>query len=171
MLAVAVVTPVVALDVAVFGHLTMFFDVCFVLVCLAAALGVRPRDFFVAGVLPPLLLAATVLGLALVARDVVASPADSLTQALVSGLAHEAGALAAGYALALVVLALRQVAVRHAGAIRASAARHPRPADRPGPQESRRPRPADQASAPADHRPTSPGRIPEQRRPAARSVR
>jgi hypothetical protein len=38
----------------------------------------------------------------------------------VSGLAHHAGALVLGYGLALVVLALRQVAMRNAGSIRAS---------------------------------------------------
>ena len=43
----------------------MLFDVAFVLVCVAAALAVRPRDFFVIGVLPPLLMAGTVAVLAL----------------------------------------------------------------------------------------------------------
>ena len=55
----------------------------------------------------------------IVARDAVADPGDGIVQAPVSGLAHHAGALVLGYALALVVLALRQVALRNAGSIRA----------------------------------------------------
>lgn len=99
--------------------LTVAFDALFVLICAGAALAVRPRDFFVVGVLPPLLMAGTVLVLALVARGAVADPRDGVVQATVSGLAHHAGALVLGYALALVVLALRQVALRNSGTIRA----------------------------------------------------
>lgn len=110
----------------VVGHLlladdlTLVFDVAFVMICVAAALAVRPRDFFVVGVLPPLLMAGTVLVLAIVARGAVADPGDGVVQATVSGLAHHAGALVLGYGLALAVLALRQVAMRNAGTIRAT---------------------------------------------------
>ncbi|MGZ5416258.1 MAG: DUF6542 domain-containing protein [Nocardioides sp.] len=98
--------------------LTVAFDVAFVMICVAAALAVRPRDFFVVGVLPPLLMAGTVLVLAIFARGAVADPRDGVVQATVSGLAHHAGALVLGYVLALVVLALRQVAMRNSGTIR-----------------------------------------------------
>jgi len=124
----AVLLPVIALDLLVFGRLGLPFDVVFVLACAAAALAVRPRDFFVVGVLPPLLLAAVVVVLAVTARGVVADPHDVLPQAVVSGLAHHSGALVAGYALTLVVLALRQLALRNAGVLRSSAA--PRIAER-----------------------------------------
>jgi len=120
--ALAVLVPVIGLDLLVFGRLGLPFDVVFVLACTAAALAVRPRDFFVVGVLPPLLLAAVVIVLAVTARGVVADRHDVLPQAVVSGLAHHSGALVAGYALTLVVLALRQVALRHAGVLRSSAA-------------------------------------------------
>jgi uncharacterized membrane protein (GlpM family) len=89
-----------------------------VVLCLVAALAVRPRDFFVVGVLPPLLMFATVALLAVVARTAVAEEVDGLAQAIVSGLAHHAGALVAGYALALTVLALRQIALRNSGLLR-----------------------------------------------------
>jgi ATP/ADP translocase len=102
------------------GQLSLFFDLTFVVLCLVAALAVRPRDFFVVGVLPPLLMLATVVLLASFARTAVAEEVDGLAQAVVSGLAHHAGALVAGYALALVVLALRQVALRNAGLLRQS---------------------------------------------------
>jgi hypothetical protein len=89
-----------------------------VLGCVAAALLVRPRDFFTVGVLPPLALTATVVTLALLDRAAVARADDSLVQAVVSGLAHRAQALALGYALALAILGLRQVALRNQGRIR-----------------------------------------------------
>jgi hypothetical protein len=114
---------VVLLDLLAFRELTVMSDVVFVLVCAGAALAVRPREFFVIGVLPPLLMAAVVGFLALIARDVVADPADGLGQALVSGLAHHASALVVGYGLTLALLALRQVALRNAGIIRAGRAR------------------------------------------------
>lgn len=108
---------VVLLDLALSGGLSLLYDLAFVVVCLAAALTVRPRDFFAVGVLPPLLMLGVVLVLAIVARPVVAEPVDGALQAVVSGLAHHAGALVTGYALVLGVLALRQVAQRNAGRI------------------------------------------------------
>jgi hypothetical protein len=99
-------------------ELALLFDVSFVVTCLVAALAVRPRDFFVAGVLPPLLMLGTVTLLAVLARAAVAEEVDGLVQAMVSGMAHHASALGTGYALTLGVLALRQVAVRNAGRLR-----------------------------------------------------
>ena len=113
-LAGVAVLLVSALNLALTGRLSLFFDLCFVVVCLVAALAVRPPDFFLAGVLPPLLMLLTVTVVAAVERSAVADEVDSLVQAVVSGLAHHAGALLAGYAAALVVLALRQVALRAA---------------------------------------------------------
>ena len=109
---------VVTLVSTMFGHIGLFFDVAFVLICLGAALWVHPRDFFGVGVLPPLLLGFTVVVLAFVDRAAVARPGDTLVQAVVSGLAHHALALVIGYGLTLAVLALRQVALRHHGTLR-----------------------------------------------------
>lgn len=117
----------------IFDRLTLLFDVAFVATCVAAALAVRPRDFFMVGVLPPLLMLLTVLVLALTTRPVVADKGDGLVQAMVTGLAHQAGALVSGYALTLAVLALRQVALRNAGAIRSTGkVRVPEQRRRPG---------------------------------------
>lgn len=116
--AIVAIACAVALDLRVNHGLTLLFDIVFVLVCLAAALLVRPKDFFVVGVLPPLLMAATVLALAVLSRDAVGEPGDGVIQAMVSGLAHRAGALVTGYVLTLLILALRQVATRNSGAIR-----------------------------------------------------
>ena len=100
------------------ADLGLFFDGVFVLCCVGAALLVRHRDFFAVGVLPPLALTATVLLLALADSGAVARADDSVAQATVSGLAHHAQALAVGYALTLLILALRQVALRNDGRLR-----------------------------------------------------
>jgi hypothetical protein len=97
-----------ATDVAVTGHLGRIFDVAFVLVCIGAALVVRPGDFFGIGVLPPLLLLGCASVLSLVARTTVASRGDGIIQGVVSALAGHSGALAAGYLLCLAILAIRQ---------------------------------------------------------------
>ena len=119
----AAVLLVAALDLLVFHDVTLLTDIAFVLVCVAAALAVHPRDFFVVGVCPPLMLAAVFAILAVLARGTFAEPSDGFLQAVVSGLAHHAGALVVGYGLTLGLLALRQVALRNAGAIRAAARR------------------------------------------------
>ena len=105
-------------DLVIGNRLGVLFDIAFVLVCMGAALWVHPRDFFMIGVLPPLLLGCTVLVLAFIDRAAIAKGSDPLVQAVVSGLAHHAIALVIGYALTLVVLALRQVALRHRGTLR-----------------------------------------------------
>lgn len=102
----------VLVDVTLTQRLSWFFDVCFVVVCLAAALGIRPGDFFVAGVLPPLLLFAVVLLVALLTRSAIADPVDGPVQAVVSGLAHHATALVVAYVLTVLVLILRQAFLR-----------------------------------------------------------
>lgn len=135
--AAAVALVVVLAHLMLADELTWVFDLAFVLVCVSAALAVRQRDFFVVGVMPPLLMAGTMLVLAVVARGAIADARDGVIQALVSGLAHHAGALALGYALALGVLALRQVAARNAGVIRGAARPHV-PRQRAG-EPSRRP--------------------------------
>jgi len=108
----------VLLQLAVGDELGWFFDLSLVAACVAAALLVRPRDFFVVGVLPPLALGLTVLTVALVDRDAVARAGDGMLQAVVSGLAHHAIALALAYALTLAILGLRQVALRNQGQLR-----------------------------------------------------
>jgi hypothetical protein len=104
----AVVLTVAALEVMLVGHLELFFDLCFVVVCLGAALMVRPRDFFTVGVLPPLMMAGTMLVVALNGPRVIATAHDGVVQAVVSGLAHHSLALFAGYAVCLATLFVRQ---------------------------------------------------------------
>ena len=111
-LGVALALTSTALDLLLFGQLTVLFDIGFVLMCVAVALLVRPSDFFTVGVLPPLIM---VVGFAILAVDrpgAIASPRDGLVQAVVSGLAHHSVALVCGYALCLVTLLARQRAAR-----------------------------------------------------------
>ena len=116
--AVLAILAVTLVDLLFGNRIGVLFDIAFVLVCVGSALWVHPRDFFSIGVMPPLLLGFTVLVLAVVDRAAIAKGDDPLVQAVVSGLAHHAIALVIGYALTLLVLALRQVALRHRGTLR-----------------------------------------------------
>lgn len=116
-----VLFTVAGLDALLFDNVTVATDIVFVLLCVGAALAVRPADFFVVGVCPPLLMLGAFTVLALLTRGALADPSDGFLQTLVSGLAHHAGALVVGYVLTLLILALRQVALKNAGAIRGAA--------------------------------------------------
>ncbi len=106
------------LDLAVTGHLETVFDGGFVLLCIAMALTIRPADFFQVGVLPPMLLLAVSVVLGIVDRGAIAPHGTGLVQAVISGLAHHAGPLFAGYLLALAFLAIRtRVMKRHGLAV------------------------------------------------------
>ena len=107
-LGVAVALTVIVVNVAMVGRVSMFFDLWFVLLCLGLALLVRPRDFFTVGVLPPLLMFATMVLVALNGSQVIADPHDSTVQAIITGLAHHSVALFAGYAVCLLTLLARQ---------------------------------------------------------------
>lgn len=118
-----IVLLVSLVDLLLFHDVTLLTDIVFVGACVAAVLAVHPRDFFVVGVCPPLLLSGVFAVLAVLAPGALAEPSDGFLQAVVSGLAHHAGALVVGYGLTLGLLALRQMALRNAGAIRAAAKR------------------------------------------------
>ncbi len=111
-LGVAVALSVVAVNIAMVGRVSMFFDLWFVLLCLGLALLVRPGDFFTVGVLPPLLMTGAFGVLAVDRPETIALAGDSVVQALVSGLAHHSVALVCGYALCLLTLLARQRAGR-----------------------------------------------------------
>ena len=95
-LCTALTLTAAAAEVTLRGHLGLFFDLCFVGVCLTAAMMVRPRDFFTVGVLPPLLMLGTMLLVALNGTEVIATRHDSVIQAVVTGLAHHSVALFVG---------------------------------------------------------------------------
>jgi hypothetical protein len=107
-LAAALTLTVATVEIALTGHLRLFFDLCFVVICLVSALMVRPREFFTVGVMPPLLMFATMVLVALNGPKVIAGPRDSTVQAVVTGLAHHSVGLFAGYAVCLLTLLARQ---------------------------------------------------------------
>ena len=107
-LGVAVALTVVVLDLLLVGEISLFFDLWFVVLCLALAVWVRPDGFFTIGVLPPLMMAGVFALVGAVSPEAVAHPDDSVVQAVVSGLATHSGALVAGYLLCLGTLLLRQ---------------------------------------------------------------
>ncbi len=98
-------------DVALTSALTFFFDLWFVVICLVAAMAVSRRDLFTAGVLPPLLLGVVIAVLAVAQPDALAGT-GGMRQSFFTGLATHAGALVAGYGVALLVVAARMVAPR-----------------------------------------------------------
>lgn len=100
-LGVAVTLTAVSIDVLLVGRLTLFFDLCFMVLCLGLAALVRRQDFYLVALLPPVLMTAVFGFVALVARDAIADPRDSAVQAIVSGIATHGVALFVGYALCL----------------------------------------------------------------------
>ncbi|MBM7516197.1 DUF6542 domain-containing protein [Nocardioides nitrophenolicus] len=107
-LALALLLTATVLDLAFSEGLGLFFDLAFVTLCVGAALAVRPRDFFLVGVLPPLAMAFVVLLLAVSDRAAIARADDGVVQAVLAGLSRHGIALALGYAACLGLLALRR---------------------------------------------------------------
>jgi hypothetical protein len=114
----ALALSAVLLDLLLGGEVTWRFDVLFVLTCAALAVLVRQRDLFTVGVLPPLLMLAVFVLVALADTGALAHARDGAAQAVVSGLAHHSLALCLGYAVCLGLLAQRRhvhhAARRHA---------------------------------------------------------
>ena len=103
----ALTLTAVTIDLLLVGSLSLFFDLSFVVACLLLAWMVRPQDFFTVGVLPPLLMLGVFLLAGIDSPGLIARPGDGVVQAVVSGLSIHAGALIAGYLLALGSLAYR----------------------------------------------------------------
>lgn len=104
----AVGLTVVVVDLLVGGHVSLFFDLCFVLLCIGLALAVRPTDFFTVGVLPPLLMVGVFVVLGISRPDVLGDSGDGTLQAVITGLSEHSIALVTGYVLCLSVLYVRQ---------------------------------------------------------------
>jgi len=101
------------LNLALTGRLTIFFDLCFVVVALTSAMSVLRRDLFTVGVLPPLLFAAVVGGVALTAPETFVATGTT-SKAFLTGLAAHAVGLVAAYGVALAVVICRVIADKDA---------------------------------------------------------
>lgn len=95
---------VVLFDLALTGRLSLFFDLCFVLVALVGALVAREDAWLVAAWQPPVLMGLTVAMLALVEPTAVVQTHHAFASTLLAGLAHHAAALVAGHLSALVAI-------------------------------------------------------------------
>jgi hypothetical protein len=113
-LGLALVLTVAAIDIGIGGRVGSLFDLAFVGVCLLAALLVRPEDFFTVGVLPPLIMLAIFVLVAVSQPVAIAQRGDGIVQAVVTGLSHHAVALGVGYAGCLLCLAIRDRFLRGA---------------------------------------------------------
>lgn len=106
-----VTAAVVGLDFALTTGLSIFFDLCFVVVCLVAAMAVRRHDIFATGVLPPLVYAAAIGAVAIIAPAALVD-SGGLSKTFMTGLATHAAALVAGYSVALLTVGGRVAATR-----------------------------------------------------------
>ncbi len=111
----AATAAVAALNLALVGGLTFFFDVCFVVVGLVAAMAVRRHDLFTAAVLPPLAFAAVIGAVAALFPDAIL-PDASLSKVFMVGLTTHADGLVGGYGAALLVVGARLIARRQLSA-------------------------------------------------------
>lgn len=100
----ALVLSAVALDYLLSGHLSLFFDLCFITVCLFLAIRVEQSALSLGAMLPPALMVAVLVLLGLVAPQVVARAEDGVVQTVVTGLTNHSVALVTGWALALIAL-------------------------------------------------------------------
>jgi hypothetical protein len=107
-LGIALALTTAALDLTLTGRISLVFDLVFVALSLGLALVVHPRDFFIVGVLPPLLMLGVFALLAPTRPETIASPGDGLVQAIVTGLGHHSVALFVGYAVGLSCLGMRR---------------------------------------------------------------
>lgn len=106
-LGVAGLLTITGLDILLGGTVGLFFDLCFIVLCLGLAVLVDREDFFVVGVLPPLLMLGAFVLLAVVHRGAIASPDDTAVQAVVTAIVHHSVALTVGYALCAATLVAR----------------------------------------------------------------
>ncbi|MBO0843499.1 MAG: hypothetical protein J2O46_09960 [Nocardioides sp.] len=111
-LGAALALTVTFIDLLFDERLGLLFDLTFAVLSVALAFLVQPRDFFVVGVLPPLIMLGVFVLLALTQPQAIAHRDDSFVQAVVSGLGHHSISLFVGYALCLGCLAMRRRVLR-----------------------------------------------------------
>lgn len=100
---------ILSVDLLLGGDVGLFFDLCFVVLCLALALRADRSAFTTVALLPPVLLLAGFVLVAAVLPGALARPGDGLVQATVTGVLTHAVGLAVGYALCLATLVVRML--------------------------------------------------------------
>ncbi len=98
-------------EILVADAIGVLFGAALVVVSVGAALTVRPRNLFTAGVLPPLLLVGLLTSIAVLQPDGIQvarmDASAGVAQRVIAGFVHLAGALVVAHATALLVVALR----------------------------------------------------------------
>lgn len=98
-------------EILLLGRVGWLTGAVFVLACVGAALVVRTRDLFTAGVLPPLLMLTLLVTVALADRSAFGvralEPDASTVQVVIAGFVDQAGALVVAHALTLVIVGMR----------------------------------------------------------------
>jgi len=110
-LVTALLAGTTVLEVRLTDRLGLFFELCFVLTVLTAALLVRTEGFYAVGVLPPVLMLAVLMVVAWSAPQAIqahglAVEAGTL-QRVIAGVVNHATPLAIGHALVLLVIGAR----------------------------------------------------------------
>ncbi len=99
------------LDVSLTHRVDAWFGACFVLVVLTTALAASRGAFFTAGILPPLLMVAIMIGVGALAPSAIAASGLSHDagglQRTIAGVVSHAGALFTGQVIALGVIGFR----------------------------------------------------------------
>lgn len=108
----ALALTVTFIDLLFDERIGLLFDLTFTVLSVALAFMVRPRDFFVVGVLPPLIMLGVFALLALTQPQAIAHRDDGFVQAVVTGLGRHSISLFVGYALCLACLAMRRRVLR-----------------------------------------------------------
>lgn len=102
-LSLAATSVCAALDFTLTGGLSMFFDLCFIVICLVGAMAVRRKDLFTTGVMSPLVFAAVIGAIAVIAPHAF-SDVGGFAKVFPTGLAQHAAALVSGYGIALLTV-------------------------------------------------------------------
>jgi hypothetical protein len=103
-------TACAALDFALTGSVGFFFDLCFVVICLVAAMAAAPQALFTVAVMPPLVFGGLVAAIGMLAPETIAS--GGFTTVFLTGLADHAVPLCFAYGVALLVASARGLAYR-----------------------------------------------------------
>ena len=107
-LGLALVTTTVAITWTLGSKLGLFYDLTFVTVCLLLAVRIQRDEFGFAVTLPPALMGAVLLLLAVASPETIADEGDGFVQAFVTGVATHSLALLVGWAFALLALEARR---------------------------------------------------------------
>jgi hypothetical protein len=111
-LAPALVVTFLGLDIALGHDLGLLFGLGFVTVCVGLGLLAEVDDFFLAAVLPPLMMLGCMLVVGIAMPSALGFPSAGAVEGVIAGFAHHSWALGLGYVTTLVMLGVRGYLMR-----------------------------------------------------------